>query len=53
VFCKYETDCCKTYATGQQVTKPSYAFNFYLDLIAGHIIPMQNATKMASLDKNV
>jgi len=31
------------------VTLPSYAFNFYLDLIAGHIIPMQNATDIGSV----
>lgn len=48
VFCIYETDCCKTY-TGEQVTLPSYAFNFYLDLIAGNLIPMQNATAIANI----
>jgi hypothetical protein len=35
------------------MTLPSYAFNYYLDLRAGHIIPMQNATKIASLDLNI
>jgi hypothetical protein len=53
VFCKFEVDCCKEYKTGQQVSLPSYAFNFYLDLIAGHLIPMQNATALASLDMDV
>ena len=46
VFCKKETDCCVEYAVGTEVTLPSMAFNFYLDLRAGHIIPMQNATKI-------
>lgn len=40
VFCKSETECCKTYVNGTQEVLPSYAFNFYLDLLAGHIIPM-------------
>jgi len=53
VFCKKETDCCVTYETGTEMTLPSYAFNYYLDLRAGHIIPMQNATKIASLDLNI
>jgi hypothetical protein len=49
VFCKFETDCCKEYVYGTEVVLPSYAFNFYLDLLAGHIIPMQNATAIANL----
>jgi hypothetical protein len=49
VFCKFETDCCKEYVNGTEVVLPSYAFNFYLDLLAGHIIPMQNATAIANL----
>lgn len=53
VFCKMETDCCKEYAVGTNVTLPSYAFNFYLDLIAGHIIPLQNATEIGSVHMNV
>lgn len=40
VFCRKEIDCCVTYETSQQVTLPSRAFDFYLDLLAGHIIPM-------------
>lgn len=48
-----ETDCCVSYATGQQVTKRTLAFDFYLDLIAGHVIPMQNATALFSDDLDV
>jgi len=48
VFCKKETDCCFEYLVGSEVTLPSFAFNFYLDLRAGHIIPMQNATHIES-----
>jgi len=32
------------------VTQRTLAFDFYLDLIAGHVIPMQNATEIAALD---
>jgi hypothetical protein len=53
VFCKMETDCCVSYATGQQVTKRTLAFDFYLDLMAGHLIPMQNATALFSDDLDV
>ena len=53
VFCKREKNCCYTYETGQEVTLPTLAFNYYLDLRAGHIIPMQNATRIASLDHDV
>lgn len=53
VFCKKETDCCVTYDNGTEITLPSYAFDYYLDLRAGYIIPMQNATKIASLDLNI
>ena len=40
VFCTYEETCCYEYATGQFVNKRSYAFDFYLDLLAGNIVPM-------------
>ena len=43
VFCKKEADCCVSYATGTSVPSPSYAFSFNLDLIAGNIVPMQDA----------
>lgn len=43
VFCKKETNCCVLYKTGTSVPSPSYAFSFNLDLIAGNIIPMQDA----------
>jgi hypothetical protein len=37
-------------STGQIINKRTEAFDFYLDLIAGHIIPMQNATALANAD---
>jgi len=50
VFCRFETDCCKEYQVGTQVSLPSFAYNFYLDLIAGNIIPMQDATAIANIN---
>lgn len=35
------------------MTQRTLAFDFYLDLIAGHVIPMQNATEIAALDLNL
>lgn len=39
-------DGCKTYATGEMVTLRTWAWDFYLHLRSGHIVPMQDATTM-------
>ena len=49
IFCIYEETCCAEYATGTSVTQRTYAFDFYLDLLAGNIVPMQNATALANI----
>lgn len=48
-----EKECCTEYATGQKVSLPSYAHQFYLDLLAGHLIPMQSATDIGSVNLDV
>lgn len=37
-----KTETCSKYATGQDVTLDTYAFNFYLHLREGYIVPMQD-----------
>lgn len=34
------------------MSKSTYAFQFYLDLLAGNIVPMQNATAIANISSN-
>jgi hypothetical protein len=41
---------CVTYASGQMVTLPSKAADFYLHLYEGNIVPLQNATALGILN---
>ena len=44
-----ETDPCVTYDKGQSVTLPSKAYDFYLHLREGYIVPMQDAKALKAM----
>lgn len=43
------TDGCKTYETGTKVSVRAWAWDFYLHLRAGHLVPMQDAKALNAM----